>query len=82
MKKFNSKDALVAQFKNYEIDKNHVLGGAEVTGGRQDGKLSYIDQYDKTFGHTCDTLVSSHDEAGWIDHIYDDNKYKVVPVKQ
>lgn len=64
-----SKDSLLEQFKSYETDKKQVCGGY-INGGMQIGGMSYIDQYDPMFGQTCDTLVSSHDATGWIDHIY------------
>ncbi len=64
-----SKDSLLEQFKNYETDTKQVLGGY-VTGGMQNGGMSYIDQWYDNAPH-CDLLVSQHDQKGWIDHIYE-----------
>ena len=72
MKKINSKDALVAQFKNYEIDKTNVFGGeVVVTGGSQVGGDSYLDQRSEVMGQQCDVHVSSHDPANWLSTIYE-----------
>ena len=63
-----SKDSLLEQFKNHVIDCKEVIGGY-VTGGMQNGGMSYLDEYYDGEQH-CDHLIGSHDAKGWIDHIY------------
>ncbi len=69
-----SKDSLLEQFKNYKIDMKLIHGGLKVNGGMQNGGNSYIDVTYDDGSQACDVLASTHDKAGWIDHIYDNNR--------
>ena len=77
MKAKMKRDALLVQFKNFEIDKSFLFGGFAqdnsgiIVGSYQLGSNSYLDVYIPSQRETvCNWPFSYHDSSNWNKSAY------------